>query len=82
MEVFLAKREKWDFPIVTIKEMKIGKNSTIGKISTEKILEPTMGRMVSRPLYVIMADDTKLQIRNAYSEEMTRKYFAILLCEL
>lgn len=81
MEVFLAKREKWDFPIVTIKEMKIGKNSTIGKISTEKILEPTMGRMVSRPLYVIMADDTKLQIRNAYSEAMTRKYFAIL-CEL
>ena len=82
MEVFLAKSEKRDFPIVTIKEMKIGKNSTIGKISTEKILEPTMGRMVSRPLYVIMADDTKLQIRNAYSEEMTRKYFAILLCEL
>ena len=81
MEVFLTKREKWDFPIVTIKEMKIGKNSTIGKISTEKILEPTMGRMVSRPLYVIMADDTKLQIRNAYSEAMTRKYFAIL-CEL
>ena len=82
MEVFLAKSEKRDFPIVTIKEMKIGKNSTIGKISTEKILEPTMGRMVSRPLYVIMADDTKLQIRNAYSEAMTRKYFAILLCEL
>lgn len=81
MEVFLAKSEKRDFPIVTIKEMKIGKNSTIGKISTEKILEPTMGRMVSRPLYVIMADDTKLQIRNAYSEAMTRKYFAIL-CEL
>lgn len=82
MEVFLAKSEKRDFPIVTIKEMKIGKNSTIGKISTEKILEPTMGRMVSRPLYVIMADDKKLQIRNAYSEAMTRKYFAILLCEL
>ena len=79
MEVFLDKSEKRDFPIVTIKEMKIGKNSTIGKISTEK--EPTMGRMVSRPLYVIMADDTKLQIRNAYSEAMTRKYFAIL-CEL
>ena len=82
MEVFLAKSEKRDFPIVTIKEMKIGKNSTIGKISTEKVLEPTMGRMVSRPLYVKMADDTKLQIRNAYSEAMIRKYFAIFLCEL
>lgn len=51
-------------------------------MSTEKLLELTMGRMVSRPLYVIMADDTKLQKGNAYSGAMTRKYFAILLREL
>jgi len=82
MEVFTRQKGNMRLSHNDNKKMKIGKNSKIGKISTEKILEPTMGRMVSRPLYVIMADDNKLQIRNAYSEAMTRKYFAILLCEL